>query len=277
MSRIRRPKWGQHFLKNEAICRRIADSLSLQPDELVVEIGAGRGAMTELVAARAGRLIAVEIDPDLAAALRAQFSGWPQVEVLRADILGIRLAALLERHGVRRCYVFGNLPYYITSPILHHLLDSRASIRQMSLLMQREVAERVTATPGSRAYGYLTVRVQLDAEPRAALAVPPGAFSPVPEVHSTLVNFTVRPRFPLWKTQTHEFLQFAQLCFRQKRKNVLNNLAPKYPRRAIQRALQGQHIKQDVRAEQLGIEELAKLFETVTAMRPGNCANQDEG
>jgi 16S rRNA (adenine1518-N6/adenine1519-N6)-dimethyltransferase len=265
MSRVRCPKWGQHFLKNQSVCRKIADSLSLQPDDLLIEIGAGRGAMTRLLAARAPHLVAIEIDETLAEKLVEDFLALPHVEILRADILEIDFASLLKRHNAQRCYIFGNLPYYITSPILHHLFNARASIRYMTLLMQREVAERVTAQPGSRSYGYLTALTQMNAEARITLEVPPGAFSPPPKVHSALVDFPMVARFPLWKLRTHDaFLQFAQLCFQRKRKTLLNNLAQKYSRQSAQRVLEAHGLKENIRAEQLDLGKLAEIFKAVT-------------
>jgi 16S rRNA (adenine1518-N6/adenine1519-N6)-dimethyltransferase len=264
MSRVRCPKWGQHFLKDQSVCRKIVDSLSLQPGDLVIEIGAGRGAMTRLLADRAPRLVAIEIDQGLAEKLTYEFSHMPQVEILRADILQIDFSSLLKRHNAQRCYVFGNLPYYITSPILNRLFDSRASIRHMTLLMQREVAARVTATAGSRAYGYLSVLVQTSAEPRITMAVPPGAFSPPPKVQSALVDFLMAARFPGWDDKTYRaFLEFARLCFQRKRKNLLNNLAPRYSRGDVQRALEAHGLGPRTRAEELDVGELVRLFDAL--------------
>ena len=265
MSRVRQPKWGQHFLKDRSVCRKIADSLSLQPDELVIEIGPGRGAITQLLAGRARRLVAIEIDGGLAEKLTEEFSAFAAVEILHADFLKVDFSLLLNRHGRERCYVFGNLPYYITSPILSHLFEMRASIRRMTLLMQREVAERVTAKAGSRSYGYLSVLAQLDSEPHIALAVPPGAFSPPPRVHSALVDFPIMTRFPLGKDRHHDaFLQFAGVCFHQKRKNLLNNLAQKYSRQIVQRLLESHGLKENIRAEELDLVRLVELFRAMS-------------
>jgi 16S rRNA (adenine1518-N6/adenine1519-N6)-dimethyltransferase len=265
MSRVHRPKWGQHFLKDQNVCYKIANSLSINPDDLLVEIGPGRGAMTGILALRARVLVAIEIDPELAGKLAEAFSGLPQVEILHADILDTDLSSLLARHNARSCYIFGNLPYYITSPILHHLLEAHASIRSMALLMQREVAERVTARPGSRAYGHLSVLAQISASPRITLAVPPGAFSPPPKVHSALVEFPIITRFPLWTEETRRgFLDFARICFRQKRKSLVNNLARKYSRQTVQNMLQVHGLEQNVRAEQLSPEELEEIFKSLS-------------
>src|SRR3974390_1427904 len=132
----------------------------LRPEDLVVEIGPGRGAITELLAERARHVVAVELDTVLAEQLRKKLGTGLPIEVLQADILTLDLADLCRRHGTERCFVFGNLPYYITSPIIHRLFLFHDRIRAMALLVQHEVAERLVAGPGARAYGYLTVLTQ---------------------------------------------------------------------------------------------------------------------
>ncbi|MGH9446248.1 MAG: 16S rRNA (adenine(1518)-N(6)/adenine(1519)-N(6))-dimethyltransferase RsmA [Terriglobia bacterium] len=261
---LRHPKLGQHFLKDARFCQRFADSLSIEPDDLVIEIGAGRGALTRFLASRARRLVAVEIDPALAARLRDEFLGNARVEILEEDILKVDLAALARERHFDACFACGNLPYYITSPILRHLFNARASIRRMALLMQREVAERVTAAPGSRAYGYLSVLAQCYSRPQPVLKIPPGAFSPPPEVHSMLVDFPIASRFSGWAAADYAaFLNFAQRCFRQKRKSLVNNLSEKQSRAGVQRVLEEHGLKENIRAEQLSVAQLAGLFQAM--------------
>lgn len=262
VARTHRPKLGQHFLTSENYRQRIVESLSLRADDLVLEIGPGRGAMTELLAARARRVVAVELDTSLAKQLEQKLKDSAKIEIVRGDILTTDLAALCRRHQTETCYVFGNLPYYVTSPIIHHLLEQAASIRAMAVLVQREVAERLTAQPGSRDYGYLTVLAQLHAEPRIALRVPPGAFSPPPQVQSALVHFAMRPKFPAWSAPERErFLDFVKSCFAQKRKNLFNNLRTTYSHDAIEAAFDALGISPRKRAEELHLGFLASLFE----------------
>jgi 16S rRNA (adenine1518-N6/adenine1519-N6)-dimethyltransferase len=257
----RRPKLGQHFLSSEGYRRRIADALPLRGGELVIEIGPGHGAMTGLLAARADRVVAVELDPGLASELRETLISSPQVEILEGDILSTDLAAICRKRRAATCFVFGNLPYYITSPIIQHLMNSAGVIHGMALLMQREVAERVTAKPASRDYGFLSVLVQLHSEPRIALSVPPGAFSPPPKVHSSLVEFRMKPRFPAWTDQERgEFLKFVQRCFAQKRKNLLNNLSADYSKARARAALEGMLLTDKARAEELSVMQFAELL-----------------
>jgi len=276
--RTHRPKLGQHFLSDEGYRRRIVEALDLRADDLVLEIGAGRGAMTYLLAERTRKVVALELDSNLAGTLKEKVRSEPKIEVLEGDILAIDLASLCRRHATDKCFVFGNLPYYITSPIIHHLFGFATSIRALALLVQREVAERLTAAPGSRAYGYLTVLTQLYAEPHLALAVPPGAFSPHPKVNSALVVFRMMSRFlekptedeylpaasgqaALMEFQDQEkFLKFVKRCFAHKRKNLLNNLAGTCTREGIERSLAAMTLPPTARAEQLTVEQFTQLF-----------------
>ena len=149
-----RPKLGQHFLHDQGYRNKILEALPLEADDVVIEIGPGRGAMTALLAGRARRVIAIELDRALAQGLQEEFPEESRVQVIPADVLRVDFAALCRQAEVEQAFVFGNLPYYITSPILHHLFAQRDAIRSMGLLMQREVAERLTAEPGTRDYGY---------------------------------------------------------------------------------------------------------------------------
>jgi 16S rRNA (adenine1518-N6/adenine1519-N6)-dimethyltransferase len=256
-----RPKLGQHFLRDRRFQRRIVDSLPIQSHDLVCEIGPGRGAMTELLAARAQQVVAIEVDRDLARMLQQKFSNKPGIEVLEADILLTDLATLCRRYQREQCFVFGNLPYYITSPILHHLLDFARWIRGMGLVVQREVAERLSALPGSRHYGYLTVLTQLATDPRIEFGIPAGAFSPPPQVDSALVTFQMKlGAVQLPAEERKALLEFVKLCFAHKRKNLLNNLAPVYTRQRMETELEALGLPRTIRAEQLALEEFEKLL-----------------
>lgn len=260
----RRPKLGQHFLRDEEYARRIANLIPAEPGDLVIEIGAGRGAMTRLLAGRARVLIAVEIDPKLAGALRVNFPGPAHVEVLEQDILDVSLTRLCELHDASQCLVIGNIPYYITSPILHHLLAQRSSIRRMALMTQLEVARRVTAAPGSRDYGYLSVAVQSASRPRIAFEIPPGAFTPPPKVDSAVVDFQMIAPFPGWaENRRVEFLEFAERCFSQKRKSLVNNLSRAYGRPRVEAALSERCLSPLTRAEEMPVQALAGLFQSL--------------
>ena len=262
----RRPKLGQHFLSSARYRERIADALLLRREDLVIEIGPGRGAITGLLARRAGRVVAIELDARLAAQLKDDFDSSRNVEIVQADILTTDIAELCRSVSASECYVLGNLPYYITSPILHHLFEFRDCIRGMALLMQREVAERVTAAPGGRDYGYLSVMVQLFSQPQVLFTVPPGAFSPPPKIQSALVDFRMAPRFPVWSAErASSFLNFVKACFAQKRKSLTNNLAAVSPRCRIEATLASLELPANIRAEQMTIENLAGLHAALAA------------
>jgi 16S rRNA (adenine1518-N6/adenine1519-N6)-dimethyltransferase len=254
-----RPKLGQHFLRDRRFQRRIVESLGILPNDLVCEIGPGRGAMTELLAARAQQVVALELDRELARTLQEKLGNKRGIEVLEADILESDLALLCQRYARERCFVFGNVPYYITSPILHHLLAYAGWIRGMGLVVQREVADRLIAAPGSRAYGYLTVLTQLATQPRLEFGIPPGAFSPPPKVDSALVTFQMKSVGP--SEERTRLLEFVKLCFAQKRKNLLNNLAPVYARPRVEGVLAALDLPPTIRAEQLAIAQFESILE----------------
>jgi len=274
MPRLRRPKLGQHFLVDASYRQHIAAMLDLRPEDLVVEIGPGRGAMTEMLAERARRVVAIELDTVLAEQLQKKLWTESPIEVLQADILAVDLAELCRHHGAERSFVFGNLPYYITSPIIQRLFTFRDFIRAMALVVQDEVAERLVAAPGRREYGYLTVLTQLLSQPRILLAVPPGAFAPPPKVRSALVEFqmrqTARTESLLPKAEVERFLQFVKRCFAQKRKNLPNNLAGSYSRARVELELDHLSLAHSVRAEQLTLEELLQLYRHL--VRPLECS-----
>ena len=253
------PKLGQHFLRDRRFQRRIVETLAIRSEDLVCEIGAGRGAMTELLAGRAQRVVAIEVDRELAQMLQHMLSNKKGIEVIEADILLSDLGSLCRRYQREQCFVFGNLPYYITSPILHHLLDYARWIRGMGLVVQREVADRLTALAGSRPYGYLTVLMQLGTNPRIEFGIPPGAFSPSPKVDSALVTFQMKGmRLPAEERKT--LLEFVKLCFAHKRKNLLNNLAQVYGRPRVEAELAALNLPQTIRAEQLALQQFEDLF-----------------
>jgi 16S rRNA (adenine1518-N6/adenine1519-N6)-dimethyltransferase len=262
MPRRSPPKLGQHFLADTRYRRRILEALHLRPNDLVIEIGAGRGAMTSLLAERARRVVAIEVDPELVNHLQRKFEGDERIEILAADILATDIGAICRRHAAEECVVFGNLPYYITSPIIHHLLAAPGRLRGLTLLVQQEVAERLTAGPGTRAYGYLSVLAQIYSQPRLLFSVPAGAFSPAPKVRSALVDFQMRDRLPaLGLEDGAKFLEFVKRCFAQKRKNLLNNLAGNWTRPRVERELASLGLSPRLRAEQLSLQQFAALFE----------------
>ena len=258
----RKPKLGQNFLIDPAASVAIANSLGDISNQIIVEIGPGAGAITEILASRAGRLIAIELDRDLASRLRAQL---PAIEVIEADILTVDFNAL--RSGGEKLHVVGNLPYYITSPILLHLFRYCDSIASAVIMTQKEVADRVSASPGSRDYGLLSATAQMYAAIERILTLPPAAFMPPPQVHSTVLRLTMRPRFTELGVTPETFLPFLRQAFAQKRKTLGKNLrAAGLQPAQIAEGLAQSSIPWTARAEELSLERMAALWKT---LQPG--------
>jgi 16S rRNA (adenine1518-N6/adenine1519-N6)-dimethyltransferase len=251
-------KLGQNFLRDQAAIVRIAAALGDVAGQTVVEIGPGEGAITRALIERAAHVTAIEVDHSLAVALRAYFPS-DKLTVIEQDVLQFDFAAVAEAAG-RRLAVAGNLPYYITSPILLRLAENHASLDRAVLMVQREVADRVVAEPGSKDYGVLSVTVQMYGPVERLFTLPPGAFSPPPEVHSTVFRWRFAPRFAELGVSEEGFIRFAKIAFAQKRKTLANNLrAAGFEAEAVQAALASAGIQSQARAEALSIETLAAL------------------
>ncbi|MBX3025665.1 ribosomal RNA small subunit methyltransferase A [bacterium] len=228
-----RKRFGQHFLVQPGIAERIVELAALRGDERVLEIGPGRGALTALLAARCARLVLVEVDRDLAAALRTRFAGTPHVELIEGDVLRLDLAEVLGRDAPAT--VIANLPYNISTPVLMQLLGTPELFGRLVLMLQREVAERLCAAPGGKTYGALSVVVQAIAEARIALRVPARAFAPVPKVESAVVVITPRRPPPLDAARRRALRGVVRTAFARRRKQLVNVIAPLSddPRRAL--------------------------------------------
>lgn len=243
---------GQHFLTRPSALERIAAAACPQHEPLVIEIGAGRGALTGSLLKRAARVVAIEVDPVLALYLQGKFASAiaaGRLRLVEADVLQTDLAAWGP------AAVAGNLPYYITSPILERLFAT-PSWRRAVLLVQAEVAARLAASPGSRDYGYLSVLAQVHARIERLFEVPSAAFRPPPKVDSAVVKLEPRDAAADFGISDRAaFLRFAAACFRQKRKTLRNNLARLFDKEALERLPEAQ-----LRAEQLSIPEMARLL-----------------
>jgi len=259
---------GQHFLRDPGVARRIIDLVNPTARDVVVEIGPGEGALTAMLAAEAGRVVALEVDAGLAARLRARFDGAGHVEVLDADARSHDYAGLaaLRPDDAGRVLVVGNLPYSVGKPILTALVEAGTAVAarapmEMALMLQREVAERVAAAPGSKVYGSLSVLTQIACEVRLAFGVPPGAFRPPPQVDSAVLHLRVRPEPPVPIPDPARFRDVVLAAFAQRRKSLGNALAAGLrigPERA--RALAAAAgIDPTRRAETLSLAEFARL------------------
>lgn len=257
---------GQNFLRDSHAAERIVAALGDLSGSPVVEIGPGRGAITHSLAAKARHVLAVELDRDLAAGLRRQFPS-ERVTVIEQDVLQFDFAAAAAQAGAK-LRVAGNLPYYITSPILLKLAESHAALELAVLMVQREVAARVTTAPGSRDYGVLSVAVQVHGPVEPLFTLPPSAFSPPPEVHSTVFRWRFAPRFKELGIEPAGFLRFVKQAFAQKRKTLANNLrAVGIPPEAAVAAMSAAGIDARARPESLSVEELAALWRELNFRR----------
>ena len=259
-----KPKLGQNFLVDVQAVERIAAALGELSGRTVVEIGPGHGAITGALAARAAQVVAIELDRELAAGLRGQFSP-DRVTVVEQDVLHFDFARAAAAAG-QRLRVAGNLPYYITSPILLKLAASHAALEAAVVMVQREVAERVTAEPGSRAYGLLSATVQMYGPVEDLFTLPPAAFSPPPNVHSTVFRWRFAPRFKELEVEEGGFLRFLRQVFAQKRKTLANNLrAAGFASSVAAAALDSAGIQAQARAEAVPLGALAALARALQA------------
>jgi 16S rRNA (adenine1518-N6/adenine1519-N6)-dimethyltransferase len=251
-----RKSLGQHFLSDPRILARIADALALAPDETVVEIGPGRGALTEQLLARAGRVIAIEVDRMLAARLRERYAGEPRLDVIERDVLETNLGVLAGNDFA----LVGNVPYYITTPILFHALHPPRPTRAV-YLVQKEVADRLCASPGTKAYGALTVNVRALASAETLFRVAPGAFSPRPSVDSAVVRITPRAQPAVAPDEEERFRVFVQQAFGMRRKQmrrVVRSLLS-VPAQRADELLAAAGIDPEARPETLTPEQFAAL------------------
>src|SRR5712672_9141 len=253
----KKPKLGQNFLADVGAAEQIVDALGDLSNSVVVEIGPGKGALTQLLARRARRLIAVEVDRMMSTELRFKYRLQPQVEIIEADVLKLDFRTVLNRtigplNDLRplkpsRARVVGNLPYYITSDILLRLFEFHEQFDVIVIMVQREVADRIAAVPGTRDYGMLSATAQLYTKVENLFTLPPDSFSPPPKVHSSVLRMTVAPRFDELGITPAEFIRFLKLAFAMKRKTLLNNLRGTYPEKQLRAAFKEAAIRPDVR------------------------------
>jgi 16S rRNA (adenine1518-N6/adenine1519-N6)-dimethyltransferase len=259
----RKPKLGQNFLVDEAARVRIADALGDVTSSTVIEIGPGHGAITSVLAPRCHRLIAIELDRSLAAELRFRFREQQTVEIVESDVLATDIASIIGPDT--RASVVGNLPYYITSDILLRLFAAarQGLVTRAVLMMQREVADRVAAAPGVRDYGLLSATAQMHARIEPLFTLPPSAFSPPPEVYSTVIRLEFAPRFDELGVDPAGFDRFLHVSFAQKRKTLANNLrAAGYTPDLLQDAWPVE-IPRQARAESILLDSMATLYRAI--------------
>jgi 16S rRNA (adenine1518-N6/adenine1519-N6)-dimethyltransferase len=267
-----RQKLGQHFLGDPGWREQIARAIHVSPhspemgpqasprsrDYCWIEVGSGHGEMTEHLVLSGVPVHAIELDPSLIPRLNKLGATAPNLSVSPGNVLQTDLRAL---SGGRRVRLYGNLPYYITSPILHHFFSFANLIDEIHIVIQEEVAERLTASPGSKAYGYLSVATQFFTRPEFVFQIPRIAFDPPPQVASALVSMKLPgASSKLNLPDADRFLEFVKTCFAQKRKTLINNLRSILRPEETRAVLVRLQIREDARAEQLSVPQLAALF-----------------
>jgi 16S rRNA (adenine1518-N6/adenine1519-N6)-dimethyltransferase len=253
---------GQNFLVGTHYPERIVAAVRPQADETVVEIGPGQGALTGLLVASGVRVVAVELDRELIPLLQARFAGRDNFKLVEADALTVNFRKVIAPATTAR--VVANLPYYISTPILQRLVEQRAVLPELTLMLQREVVERITAEPGGKEYGYLSALVQFYCEAAKLFDVPPGVFRPVPKVWSSVVRLRAREQTADVGDEAY-FLELLSALFAQRRKTIHNNLRAARARLRITddglivAALEAAELDARRRAETLTVEETARL------------------
>jgi len=260
-------RFGQHFLTDRGVLEGIAAAVATNDSDTIIEIGPGRGALTDFLATRPNRLIGIEIDRALAENLRRRYSSNDRVTIIEQDVLDLDLSSLSEGPWV----VAGNVPYYITTPILFHVLKPPFP-RQAVFLVQREVAQRIVSPPGSKTYGALSANLQAVSRAEILMNVPPRAFTPRPKVHSAVVRMTPRNDPVVEGVEVQRFRTFVQALFGMRRKQLGNSLrsASRLSAEEAAALLRDAGIDQKERAESLSPSQLADLMRRAAVISRGS-------
>ena len=256
-----RKRFGQNFLVRSDLAQRIVEQSRIRDDDVVVEIGAGAGALTTYLAGRAARVVAIEKDDGLVELLGEELGAIPNVEIVHADFLEVELAGMAERHRVPALAVVGNIPYNITTPILERLFEQRRVVRSAVLLVQREYAERLAAAPGTPEYGSLTLFARYYAVLEPLMTLKSSAFWPRPDVDSMLVRVLMRERPPVEVGDEELLFRIIRGSFQMRRKQLFNTLEAtlELPKERIERLARHARVDPRRRGETLGLDEFARL------------------
>ncbi|HYF81476.1 MAG TPA: 16S rRNA (adenine(1518)-N(6)/adenine(1519)-N(6))-dimethyltransferase RsmA [Clostridia bacterium] len=256
-------KFGQNFLVDESILKSIIDCSELSKDDCVLEIGPGLGVMTQVLCEKAGKVLAVEIDRELIPILKVSLFGIDNVKVINEDILKLDLKSVLEENfGDSPVKVVANLPYYITTPIIMRLLEEKINFKSITVMVQKEVGERLAANPGGKDYGALTVAVQYRCIPNKILVVPPESFIPKPEVDSMVIRLDSRDKPPVDLKDEKMYFRVVKASFGQRRKTLLNALSAGNlgkTKDELKELLERNGIDEKRRGETLSLEEFARI------------------
>lgn len=257
-------KYGQNFLIDTHVLDKIIRAAQIGPEDFIVEIGPGIGTMTQYLASAARQVTAIEIDKVLIPILEDTLSGYDNVTILNEDVLKVDICSLAEKqNGGKPIKVVANLPYYITTPIIMDLFESNVPLESITVMVQKEVADRMKTGPGSKDYGALSLAVQYYARPELIANVPPNCFMPRPRVGSAVIKLTRHEKPPV-KAENERFLfQLIRAAFNQRRKTLVNSLnnAPELtiPKEAAAKAIEEMGLSPSIRGEALSLEEFAEL------------------
>ena len=261
-------RFGQNFLVDTHVLDKIIQAAGLTKEDMVLEIGPGIGTMTQYLAENAGRVMAVEIDSNLIPILEETLKDYDNVTVINEDILKVDVKALAEEYnGGRPIKVVANLPYYITTPIIMGLFESCVPIENITVMVQKEVAERMQAGPGTKNYGALSLAVQYYAEPYIVANVPPNCFIPRPSVGSAVIRLTRHEKMPVEVKDEKLMFALIRASFNQRRKTLQNSLSNSgelsFSKEEIGRAIEKMGLSSSVRGEALTLEQFAGLADVL--------------
>ncbi len=259
-----RKKFGQNFLIDPHVLDKIIEAAGIGKEDFVLEIGPGIGTLTQYLCEHAGKVLAVEIDPKLIPILQETLSGYDNIEIIHGDILKQDIQGIADRYnGGRPVKVVANLPYYITTPIIMELFESHVPLANVTVMVQKEVAERMQAQPGTKEYGALSLAVQYYARPYLAANVPPNCFMPRPAVGSAVIRLDCLSRTPVAVKDEKLMFRLIRASFNQRRKTLQNGLTNSsgldFSKEEIRQAIQAVGLDPAIRGERLGLEQFAAL------------------
>ena len=261
-------KFGQNFLIDPHVLEKIVDAAEITPEDVVLEIGPGIGTMTQYLCERAGKVVAVEIDRNLIPILKDTLKAYENVEIRNEDILKADIGKIAEENGGRPLKVVANLPYYITTPILMSLLESRTPIQSITVMIQKEVADRMMSGPGSKEYGALSLGVQYYSKPELMANVPPNCFIPRPNVGSAVIRLSIYPEPEVAVKDEKLLFRLIRASFNQRRKTLQNGLANSqelsFSKEEIAEAIASLGVSPTVRGEALSLAQFAALADYFT-------------
>lgn len=265
-------RYGQNFLIDSHVLHKIMDAAELTNDSFVLEIGPGIGTMTQYLCEEAGQVLAVEIDRTLIPVLETTLSMYDNVRVINKDILKVNLDTVsLEYNQGRKIDIVANLPYYITTPIVMGILEKHAPVSTITVMVQKEVAERMQAGPGTKSYGSLSLAVQYFAEPYIAAYVPPNCFMPRPGVGSAVIRLRLYDEPAVKVRDEKQMFDIIHAAFQQRRKTLQNGIAHfaglDYSKEQVAEALRSLKLSENIRGEAMDLTQFAALSDRLTAMK----------